>query len=196
MSNINRNLNDIILHSCVSSLDMVPCRQFSAGICHSTSVAEFQDCEERQDHLPSRKVSFEDDQNKVALHQGSHSIRIPLKGGDGEDEEDEYDDEYNMLDQLNRHERTRNDIFRTGQKRPLPQESGHSELRRLYRCTAWSMDSKDSDDKAFSTNAFGETPEFLVHWDTAVRDSSELQRHVQYDLDTSSQWATIILPQC
>ena len=197
MNKLNRNVNDIIPQSRVSSLNMVPCREFSSGICHSTSISECQDREERQVHLPSRKVSFEDDQNKVAQHQGPHSTRILLKGGDDEDEEeDEYDDDYHVLDQGNCQEMTRNDIFRVGQKRPLPQESGHSELRRLHRCTAWSMDSKDSDAKAFSTDAFGETPVILVHWDTALRDSSELQRHILYDLDKTSQWAPVLLPQC
>jgi hypothetical protein len=186
MSNINQSINGIIQQACVSYIDILPCKEFSSGICHSTFVSELQDCVETQDLLPVRKVSFEDDQNKVSQQQGSHSIRILLKDGDDEDEEDE--DDYNMFGVPGNGEDTaRNHIFRAGQKRPPPQESGHSELRRLYRCTAWSMDSKDSDDKAFSTHADGETPVSLVHWYTAGRFSSELQRHILYDFEASSQ---------
>lgn len=178
LSDSNQNLSDFCLSACHSYFDVASCKEFSSTIFDSTFVNEFHYSDEQQGFAPVRKVSFEEDrQNKLLEQQdqGSSSTRRPIECG--EDEEDDYD----ILNfRVNRQETmARKEIFRAGQKRPLPQENGYSELCKLYRCTAWSIDSAGPDvvETRSQYSIVGETTVRLVHWDNALTDSCcELKR--------------------
>jgi hypothetical protein len=159
MSDSKRNFGELFIHACDSYLDISSCKEFSSAIFDSQPSEQSQQDDVREDYVPLRKVSFEDN--------------LPVESG----EDDEEEDEHVFAVREHRQEAMNKDIFRVGQKRPLPQEGGCSELCKLYRCTAWSMDSECSDVEASSTYSVSDNTVSFVHWDNVLKDSRELKRH-------------------
>jgi hypothetical protein len=185
LSDSNQNLSEFCLSACHSYFDVASCKEFSSTIYDtSTFVNEFHYSDEQQGFVPVRKVSFEEDrQNKLEQQQdqGScSSTKSPILECGG-DEDDDHDDDILNFRVTRQETMARKEIFRAGQKRPLPQERGYSELCKLYRCTAWSIDSAGSADVVETTPSHysfvGATTVRLVHWENALTDSCcELKR--------------------
>ena len=157
-------------------LDASSCKEYSNAIFPKNvfSTNDTSNYDTREDVLTIRRRSLEEsnehrltgkrDKHSSAAH-GSHRSPLVLAL------EDDIDD----VTALQNAEIKTKDIFRSEQNRKMAGERKFTAFSSLCRCTAWSMDSTNSETGEHDARTWDSSAVDRVHWDDIVYDSRDLK---------------------